>query len=57
MELLGVTYHGPEAYVAWVAFARRGGADDDSNAEICEGAGATPEEALVALVEHARTEH
>jgi hypothetical protein len=57
MHLMGVTYQGPEAQGRWVAFAQRGEADETGNAEICEGSGATPSEALAALAEHVRAEH
>lgn len=50
LELLGITYHGPEAHQEWVAIA---GENGDPNVS-CEGWGGTPLEALSDLVRHVR---
>ncbi len=50
LELLGITYHGPEAHQEWVAIA---GENGDPNVS-CEGWGTTPLEALEDLVRHVR---
>lgn len=52
LELIGVTYHGPEADQGWVAVAGENG--DPSVG--CEGWGDSPLEALNALVRHVRDE-
>lgn len=50
LELIGVTFHGPEGQREWVAFA---GEDGDPSVG-CEGWGDTPLEALIELQRHIR---
>ncbi len=50
LELIGITYHGPDAHQEWVAVADENG---DPNVG-CEGWGGTPLEALNDLVRHVR---
>jgi hypothetical protein len=53
LELIGVTFHGPEGHREWVAFA---GENGDPSAG-CEGWGDTPFEALIDLLRHIREDN
>ncbi len=50
LELVGVTYHGPQHDPNWVALATA------SDGTACEGGGATPFQALTDLVRHVEDE-